>query len=71
MDFIIRNKLTIIGIAIGAIGGYLYFHYIGCYSGSCLISSQPVNSTVYGAALGGLILNMFQGKNLNQKKEQD
>ena len=71
MDFLIKHKLTFIGIVIGSIGGYLYYHFIGCASGTCSITSQPVNSTVYGAAMGGLILNMFQGKNINQKKEED
>ncbi len=71
MDFIIKHKLTIIGIVIGAVGGYLYYHFIGCTSGTCSISSPPVNSTVYGAAMGGLILNMFQNNETNQKKGKD
>jgi phage shock protein E len=60
MNFIIKHKLTIAGIALGAIGGYLYYYFIGCASGSCAITSNPINSTLYGAMMGGLFLNMFQ-----------
>jgi Family of unknown function (DUF6132) len=60
MDFILKHKLTLAGIIAGAIGGYLYYSYIGCASGSCPITSQPINSTLYGAMMGGLFLNMFQ-----------
>ena len=48
-----------IGIAIGAIAGYLYYFYIGCVSGTCSITSKPLNSTLYGALMGGLVFNMF------------
>jgi len=53
------NKLTIIlsvaGISLGAIGGYAYWFYIGCNSGTCLITSNPTNSTIYGMVMGFLI----------------
>ena len=51
-----------IGIAIGAIAGYLYYFYIGCVSGTCAITSKPLNSTLYGALMGGLVFNMFMKK---------
>lgn len=60
MNFILNNKLTIIGIVIGAIGGYLYFYNIGCASGTCAITSRPLNSTLYGALMGGLLFNTFK-----------
>jgi hypothetical protein len=63
MDFIKKHKLTLIGILIGALGGYLYYYFIGCASGTCSITSKPLNSTLYGAAMGGLILNSFQKVN--------
>ena len=62
MNFILKHKVTIIGIIAGAIGGYLYYHFIGCASGSCSITSMPLNSTLYGAMMGGLFLNLFQKK---------
>lgn len=39
-------------ILIGAIGGYAYYHFIGCRSGACAITSSPYISTVYGAVIG-------------------
>jgi uncharacterized membrane protein YedE/YeeE len=51
--------ITGIGIVIGAISGYLYYYYVGCASGTCAITSKPLNSTLYGAAMGGLVFNMF------------
>ncbi|MGZ8568383.1 MAG: DUF6132 family protein [Bacteroidia bacterium] len=51
--------LTILGIFVGALGGYLYWHFVGCSSGSCAISSVWYNSTGYGAMMGGLLFNSF------------
>lgn len=51
--------LTAIGIAVGAIAGYMYYSEIGCVSGTCAITSKPLNSTLYGALMGGLVFNMF------------
>ena len=67
MNFILNHKLTLIGIVLGAIGGYLYYHYIGCMSGTCPIISQPLNSTLYGAMMGGLLLNTFK----KEKKDNE
>jgi len=55
-----EQVLVIIGIILGAIGGYLYWHYIGCVSGTCPITSSPIMSTIWGALLGGLLLSMFK-----------
>lgn len=57
---IIQNKLTLMGVVIGAIGGYIYYASVGCASGTCAITSSPVNSTIYGALLGGLFFNLFE-----------
>jgi C4-dicarboxylate transporter len=51
--------LTGIGIAIGALAGYAYYFYVGCTSGTCAITSKPLNATLYGAVMGGLLFNMF------------
>ena len=60
MNFKLKHKLTITGIIVGAIGGYLYYYFVGCASGTCAITSKPLNSTLYGAMMGGLLFNMFQ-----------
>jgi Family of unknown function (DUF6132) len=51
--------LTGIGIAVGAVAGYAYYYFVGCASGTCAITSKPLNSTLYGALMGGLVFNMF------------
>ncbi|SEG34609.1 DUF6132 family protein [Flavobacterium urumqiense] len=60
------NKAILItgtGIIIGAIAGYLYYHFVGCSSGTCAITSKPLNSTLYGSLMGGLVFNMFVKEN--------
>jgi len=60
MKFLLKHKLSIIGIIVGTIGGYLYYSLIGCSTGTCPITSKPLNSTLYGAVMGGLALNIFK-----------
>ena len=38
----------------GAAGGYAYYYFIGCVSGSCPITSNPYISTGYGALVGAV-----------------
>lgn len=66
MNFILKNKLTIIGLIAGAIGGYLYYYFVGCESGTCAITSKPLNSSLYGAMMGGLFFNMFKKEKTNK-----
>lgn len=63
--FIKKNLLAIIGTIVGIIAGFLYYKFIGCSSGTCPITSSPILSMIWGAALGGLILSMFK-KNKNE-----
>lgn len=65
--FVKKHLFTIIGVIIGAAAGYLYWKFIGCSTGSCAITSNPVNSTLYGAAMGGLLLSTFK----KDKKQYD
>lgn len=62
MNFLNTNKFTIIGIIVGAIAGYLYYSFIGCASGTCAITSKPLNATLYFALLGGLFFNFLDDK---------
>lgn len=60
-----KNYLPIIGIFVGAIAGYFYWKEVGCTSGTCMISSKPLNSTLYFAVLGFLVFSMFKKENKN------
>lgn len=53
---------SIIGIAIGIIGGYIYYLKVGCTSGTCPITSNPWMSMLWGAIIGYLIGDMFKKK---------
>ena len=59
-NFISNNILYVIGAVVGAIIGFLYWNFIGCNSGSCAITSSPVNSSIYGALMGSLLLSIFK-----------
>lgn len=58
-----------IGVVIGGLSGFLYWHYVGCLNGTCAITSSPVNSTIYGGMMGGLLFDMF--KPANKKRQND
>ena len=67
--WLLNNKLTVIGAILGAIGGFLYYYFVGCASGTCGITSSPVNSTLYFAVLGGLIMNMIKPETKNSTEK--
>ncbi len=48
------------GILLGALAGYLYWQQVGCASGTCAITSRPLNSTLYGAVMGYLLVGIFR-----------
>ncbi len=59
-NWIVKNKLGLIGAAIGAVAGYIYYAQVGCVTGTCAITSSPINSTVYFAVMGALALSAFK-----------
>jgi hypothetical protein len=49
------KKFTIkflLPVFIGALGGFAYYYFIGCNSGTCPITSNPLISTAYGGGMG-------------------
>ena len=68
---ILEYKLYILGALLGAIGGYLYWNFVGCSSGSCAITSNPFNSTLYGAMMGTLGLSLLKKDNPAKEKEKN
>jgi uncharacterized membrane protein YdjX (TVP38/TMEM64 family) len=58
--------ITFIGIVIGSFVGYAYYYYVGCASGTCAITSKPLNSTLYGSLMGGLLFNLFVKERKNK-----
>lgn len=47
-------KKISLGVILGGAVGFAYYYFIGCKSGTCAITSNPVNSTMYGVLLGVL-----------------
>jgi len=53
-----RNNLLwfkVIFTSVGAVGGFLYWKFVGCESGTCPIKSVWYLSTLWGMAMGYLI----------------
>lgn len=71
MKNLFNYKWLAFGLVLGAAGGYLYYYYIGCSSGSCPITSRPVNSTLYGALMGALLFANFQAPVSTNKKDEN
>ena len=61
-----RYLFIAIGVSAGAIAGFFYWRFFGC-DGSCMITSSPFNSSVYGAVVGGLLFSILKTK----KKEAE
>lgn len=45
----------IVFLTLGALGGFAYYYFIGCASGTCPITSNPYISTAYGALIGAVL----------------
>jgi hypothetical protein len=64
----------IIGAVIGAIGGFLYWKYVGCVSGTCTIKSNWYLMVPWGMLLGylaGSIAGDLIRKKKAVKEKQD
>lgn len=60
--FIQKRKKEWIGALVGAVAGALYYYFVGCKNGSCLIASNPFITIPYGAVLGYLFAGIFSKK---------
>jgi len=61
---LIKYKLEIAGLISGAVAGWCYWYFVGCASGTCPITSKPLNSSVYGAVMGILLFSIFRKKHI-------
>jgi hypothetical protein len=50
----------ILGVAVGGGLGFAYYKLVGCASGACPLTSNPIISTIYGAVMGVLIATSFK-----------
>ena len=61
-----KYRIMILGVIVGILVGFLYWHFIGCSSGTCPLTSSPIKSTFFGAVIGGLMFS----PNKNKMKEE-
>ena len=45
----------LLGIVLGSAVGFAYYKFVGCSSGTCPLTSNPIISTLYGGLLGALL----------------
>lgn len=45
----------LIGAAVGGGLGFAWYKFVGCSTGTCPLTSNPVISTIYGMIVGALI----------------
>lgn len=71
MEIIKQKKLSLIFLILGAIGGFLYWKYVGCLSGTCVIKSVWYWSTLWGAAAGYIVGDLISDilKRIKKKRE--
>lgn len=55
IETIKQKKIALVFLVLGAIGGFLYWKFVGCTSGTCAIKSVWYWSTLWGAAVGYLV----------------
>jgi hypothetical protein len=48
--------MKLLPLALGAAGGYAYWYFIGCSTGSCPLTSNWHTSTLYGLLVGATFL---------------
>ncbi|HPT32571.1 MAG TPA: DUF6132 family protein [Prolixibacteraceae bacterium] len=56
--FVTKHKWALMAGIAGGIGGFLYWRFVGCTSGTCPIKSVWYWSTLWGAVMGYLIGDM-------------
>ncbi|WP_321372688.1 DUF6132 family protein [uncultured Draconibacterium sp.] len=71
MNFLKAKQVALIFLGIGALGGFLYWRFVGCQSGTCPIKSVWYWSTLWGAAVGYLLGDSVNDYILKRKKRFD
>ena len=50
----------ILGVFVGGGLGFAYYKFVGCSSGTCPLTRNPIISAIYGAVLGVLLATSFR-----------
>jgi hypothetical protein len=65
-----KHKLSLIGLILGGIAGYLYWYYVGCLSGTCPLKQLWYYDALLGALIGWVIADLIQSF-INKRKENN
>lgn len=71
LELLMKNKFLVVFAILGAIGGFLYWKYIGCLSGTCPIKSVWYLSTLFGALIGYLAGSIINDLIIKYRKKGD
>jgi hypothetical protein len=59
-----KPKVMVLRIIIGALVGgglgFAYYKFVGCSTGTCPLTSNPIISSLYGMVVGALVAGSFQ-----------
>jgi hypothetical protein len=74
MEFFNKHKYGLLLIIPGIIGGFLYWKYVGCMSGTCAIKSNWHTMILFGGLIGyflGDSIDDFIKKRKNKKDKNE
>jgi len=59
-EYLKKHLIIVIGTIAGAAGGFLYWKFVGCQSGTCPIKSVWYLSTLWGLVMGYLVGSIIE-----------
>lgn len=66
-----EKRLALIFLVLGGIGGFLYWKFVGCLSGTCTIKSVWYWSTLWGAAIAYLLGDFINDFLIRVKRKRE
>ncbi len=54
-EFLLRHRRTAAGAALGAVAGALYAHFIGCQTGTCILTSSVRAAALFFGFMGAVV----------------
>lgn len=60
MKKLMKKLRSLLFIAGGATAGLVYYYVVGCATGSCPITADPVITMLYTALIGWLLSGIFR-----------
>jgi hypothetical protein len=70
-DLARRHWRTILGATAGASGGALYAHFVGCHTGTCLITSSVWTAGLFFGVTGALVAMPGPKRDSDRERERE